>query len=368
VAISSRPITSDGACGDTSGIARTVVKCAAAISSRLAFRRWSAQQLGQLGDVRRYAPGSRGLMVTSPRLPITMTRPLLAKSFVSLAGTPMIPAADEFGRTQRGNNNAYCQDNEISWVDWRRDDRADALIDFTKRLTSLRRRYPVLRQSRFLTATWNEDLGVKDSTWLTPAGDEMKSEHWQNVAARCFGLLLDGRALRPGSSRNDSLSSRDFSEGFRTLVRGGSPKSRVTVVVGSDLGLLRNLSPYGNFAQSFSPRALRNRRSSVISLGPFQRAEAFLASHLLAQSISRSRRTAGACGFFILSQRHEGQSGRIRRVRGAGNVAARPGRDKPSHPTGAPTLTCWRLVAGRQELNPGAPIRFRSRRRCRAQR
>jgi isoamylase len=113
-------------------------------------------------------------------------------------GTPMILAADEFGRTQRGNNNAYCQDNEISWVDWRRDDRADALIDFSKRLTSLRRRYPVLRQSRFLTATWNEELGVKDSTWLTPAGDEMKSEHWQNVAARCFGLLLDGRAQTSG--------------------------------------------------------------------------------------------------------------------------------------------------------------------------
>ena len=81
-------------------------------------------------------------------------------------GTPMILAGDEFGRTQRGNNNAYCQDNEISWVDWRWDDRAEALIDFTKRLAALRRRYPVLRQSRFLTATWNEELGVKD----TPPG------------------------------------------------------------------------------------------------------------------------------------------------------------------------------------------------------
>ena len=64
----------------------------------------------------------------------------------------MILAGDEFGRTQNGNNNAYCQDNEISWVDWRSTTIARGLIDFTKRLTALRRRYPVLRQSRFLDA------------------------------------------------------------------------------------------------------------------------------------------------------------------------------------------------------------------------
>jgi isoamylase len=122
-------------------------------------------------------------------------------------GTPMILAGDEFGRTQRGNNNAYCQDNDISWVDWTPDDRGQALTDFSSRVAALRRRYPVLRHSRFLTATWNEELGVKDSTWLTPNCDEMKPEHWQNVAARCVGLLLDGRAQISGIRQRGSEST-----------------------------------------------------------------------------------------------------------------------------------------------------------------
>jgi len=119
-------------------------------------------------------------------------------------GTPMVLAGDEFGRTQQGNNNAYCQDNEISWVDWDHDKRGEALIRFTEKLTTLRRQYPVLRRSRFLTASWNEELGVKDSTWLTPDGDEMTAEHWQDPNARCFGLLLDGRAQVSGIPRRGS--------------------------------------------------------------------------------------------------------------------------------------------------------------------
>jgi isoamylase len=119
-------------------------------------------------------------------------------------GTPMILAGDEFGRTQQGNNNAYCQDNEISWVNWAHNERAEALIAFSARLTWLRRRYPVLRQGRFLTATWNEELGVKDSTWLTPSGTEMTAENWQDKAARCFALLLDGRAQTSGIRQRGS--------------------------------------------------------------------------------------------------------------------------------------------------------------------
>ena len=70
-----------------------------------------------------------------------------------------------------------------------------------RRLTALRSRFPVLRQSRFLTGAWNEELGVKDCTWLTPAGDEMTPEHWQDPAAKCLGLLLDGRAQASGIRR-----------------------------------------------------------------------------------------------------------------------------------------------------------------------
>src|SRR6202007_180268 len=85
-------------------------------------------------------------------------------------GTPMLLAGDEFGRTQQGNNNAYSQDNDISWVDWNHGERGAALIRFVQRLTALRADHPVLRRERFYTAQWNEALGVKDCTWLNPSG------------------------------------------------------------------------------------------------------------------------------------------------------------------------------------------------------
>src|SRR5690606_11300771 len=108
---------------------------------------------------------------------------LLATLLLS-QGTPMLLAGDEFARTQRGNNNAYCQDNEISWVDWNHDDRARRLIDFVRKLTGLRQRYPILRRSRFLTGECNEELGMKDVTWIDATGDEMAQKHWDDANAR----------------------------------------------------------------------------------------------------------------------------------------------------------------------------------------
>jgi glycogen operon protein len=122
-------------------------------------------------------------------------------------GTPMLLAGDEFGRTQHGNNNAYCQDNEISWVNWQLDDKGKALNQFTERLTSLRQKYPVLRQTRFLTAQYNDELGVKDSTWLRPDGKEMEQQDWGDGNARCLGLLLDGRAQTSGIRKRGSEST-----------------------------------------------------------------------------------------------------------------------------------------------------------------
>jgi glycogen operon protein len=116
-------------------------------------------------------------------------------------GTPMLLAGDEFGRTQGGNNNAYCQDNEISWLNWELDDRGKSLARFVSRLTALRQRLPILYRSRFLTAEWNEELGVKDVTWLSPTGDEMDQAAWDDEHTRCFGILLDGRAQASGIRR-----------------------------------------------------------------------------------------------------------------------------------------------------------------------
>jgi isoamylase len=123
-------------------------------------------------------------------------RNLLATLLLS-QGTPMLLAGDEFGRTQRGNNNAYCQDNPISWVDWRGiDRRGTELIGFTQRVLALRRDFSVLRRSRFLTGDWNEALQVKDVTWLAADGQEMQAEQWDDARTLCFGMLLDGRAPR----------------------------------------------------------------------------------------------------------------------------------------------------------------------------
>jgi len=130
-------------------------------------------------------------------------RNMLATLLLS-QGTPMILGGDEFGRTQNGNNNAYAQDNDISWVNWQIAEDGQGLERFVARLTRLRRQYPVLRQSRFLSAEWNEDLGVKDCTWFTPAATEMTAENWSDGNARCVGVLLDGRAQQSGIRKRGS--------------------------------------------------------------------------------------------------------------------------------------------------------------------
>ncbi len=119
-------------------------------------------------------------------------------------GTPMLLAGDEFGRTQGGNNNAYCQDNEIGWVDWRITDEGGALIRFVRKLTQLRATYPILRRGRFFTGAFNEDVGVKDVTWINSEGQEMTQDDWENGNTRCFGMLMDGRAQATGIRRQAS--------------------------------------------------------------------------------------------------------------------------------------------------------------------
>jgi isoamylase len=125
-------------------------------------------------------------------------RNLLATLLFS-QGTPMVLAGDEFGHSQGGNNNAYAQDNEISWIDWAAiTDEGRLLRGFTERLIQLRNRYPLLRQKRFLSGAFNSDLGVKDVTWLNTDGTELTTEHWLDPGHRCLGMLLDGRAQSSG--------------------------------------------------------------------------------------------------------------------------------------------------------------------------
>ncbi|MFC7473608.1 glycogen debranching protein GlgX [Dankookia sp. GCM10030260] len=117
-------------------------------------------------------------------------------------GTPMLLAGDEFGRTQQGNNNTYCQDNALNWVDWTGIDAAgQGLAGFARKLIALRQGFAVLRRARFLTGAHDEVTGTKDATWLCPDGTEMDAEHWSDPNTRCFGLLLDGRAQATGIRR-----------------------------------------------------------------------------------------------------------------------------------------------------------------------
>ena len=113
-------------------------------------------------------------------------------------GTPMLLAGDEFARTQQGNNNAYCQDSAISWLDWDITQEGRELIRFTQKLTSLRHKYPILRRTRFLTGEYNEELGVKDVTWINANGEEMQAGDWDDPGMKCFGMLMDGRAQVTG--------------------------------------------------------------------------------------------------------------------------------------------------------------------------
>ncbi|MNO86616.1 Glycogen debranching enzyme [compost metagenome] len=137
------------------------------------------------------------------RLRLQQMRNLLATLLFS-QGTPMLLAGDEFSRTQGGNNNVYCQDNELGWIDWNLDDEGRELLAFTRRMIRLRRAYPILRRRRFLVGEYNEELGVRDVTWLAPNGEEMTQEHWHDPQLRSMGMLLDGRAQPSGIRRRGS--------------------------------------------------------------------------------------------------------------------------------------------------------------------
>jgi isoamylase len=110
-------------------------------------------------------------------------------------GAPMICGGDEIGRTQHGNNNAYCQDNELSWLDWERARGEQDLLAFCRYLTGLRRRHPVFRRRRFFQGRSIRGAGVKDLTWFEPSGREMTDQAWQTSFARSLAVRLSGEAL-----------------------------------------------------------------------------------------------------------------------------------------------------------------------------
>jgi isoamylase len=120
-------------------------------------------------------------------------------------GVPMISGGDEMGRTQRGNNNAYCQDNPISWYNWELTADEEDFLDFVRRLTAIRHSQPVLQRRKFLVGEGLDEMGNKDVMWLTSAGEELQQKDWLDQQLKCFGLLLDGNCIKEVDEFGDRI-------------------------------------------------------------------------------------------------------------------------------------------------------------------
>jgi len=125
-------------------------------------------------------------------------------------GAPMLLAGDAFGRGQQGNNNAYCQDNEISWVNWNFTPEDKDLLVFTQYVIGLRKAHPVFRRRSFFQGRSIKGTGIKDILWLNPDGSEMSDDAWRNSFARCLGLLLSGEGLNELDERGQPIRDDHF--------------------------------------------------------------------------------------------------------------------------------------------------------------
>jgi glycogen operon protein len=120
-------------------------------------------------------------------------RNFLTMLFLS-QGVPMLLGGDEFGRTQNGNNNAYCQDNEISWFNWQWVEKQKRLFEFARKLIQLRREHPVFRRPKFFEGKPVTGGEIRDAMWFNPGGNEMTLEEWTSPFVRCLGMLISGDA------------------------------------------------------------------------------------------------------------------------------------------------------------------------------
>jgi len=121
-------------------------------------------------------------------------RNFLVTLFLS-QGVPMLSGGDEWSRTQNGNNNAYCQDNEISWFNWERDEKQNEFVEFTRKLIQLRRDHPVFRRPKFFQGRRIRGSETRDVMWFNPGGSEMSEEEWTSPFVRCLGMLLSGDTM-----------------------------------------------------------------------------------------------------------------------------------------------------------------------------
>jgi isoamylase len=136
-------------------------------------------------------------------------RNILATLLLS-QGVPMLYAGDAIGHSQMGNNNAYCQDNSISWLSWNLQPQDRDLLAFVQRMINLRKRHPIFRRRRFFQGRPIKGANVKDVLWLNPGGNEMSEDDWRDPSVRCLGMFLSGQGLDETDERGRRLSDENF--------------------------------------------------------------------------------------------------------------------------------------------------------------
>jgi len=174
-------------------------------------------------------------------------RNLMATLLLS-QGVPMILHGDELGRTQHGNNNVYCQDNETSWIDWDPGKEESDLLRFTSALTAFRKRHPVFRRRRFFEGKpVRKTDALRDIAWFTPSGDEMTEQNWEDDFGKSIAVFLNGdaiadRDLRGVRIRDDSflLAFNAHSEEIEFTLPGADYGTEWTVVVDSGTGAVEH--------------------------------------------------------------------------------------------------------------------------------
>jgi isoamylase len=145
-------------------------------------------------------------------------RNLLATLFLS-QGVPMLCGGDEFGRTQHGNNNAYCQDAPLSWFNWNWNESNQNMFEFTRKLIQIRQQFPVLHRRRFFQGRKIAGSDIEDIRWINCNGDDMTPEEWSDSLTRCLGMLLNGEVMDEYDERGGQITDH-----VMLLVLNSSPE------------------------------------------------------------------------------------------------------------------------------------------------
>jgi isoamylase len=147
-------------------------------------------------------------------------RNILATLMLS-QGVPMLVSGDELHRTQHGNNNAYCQDNALNWIDWDLDADAREMLEVSRRLIALRRQHPVFRRRRFFQGRPIHGDDLADIGWFGPDGEEMKKQQWLAGSLVALGMFLNGDEISEPGPRGEQI----VDDSFLVIVNGPDPVS-----------------------------------------------------------------------------------------------------------------------------------------------